>query len=228
MRTSARRRQISWVKDTGGVRARSDCPRAGSLFPADARRLPSRFRADRKAVKVECRSGYVARLGLRAENAGRPDWQCRGAGASRGRRHLGGDPAPRSVQTAIPAADGTDAPAVRRSSTLDESLMALPCGWARTDPHRSVGILLGLRLSVPTDPPLWGSASSPQTRDKPDDGSEQPVGGVFAHDFVVVRPLHGPISNRRWRKNPVASHPDCDRVARSQKCATFFEDVSWI
>ncbi len=24
--------------------------------------------------------------------------------------------------------------------------------------------------------------------------------------FFIVRPLHGPVSNRRWRKNPVAGH----------------------
>jgi len=24
--------------------------------------------------------------------------------------------------------------------------------------------------------------------------------------FFIVRPLHGPDSNRRWRKNPVAGH----------------------
>ena len=32
--------------------------------------------------------------------------------------------------------------------------------------------------------------------------------------FFIVRPLHGPASNRRWRRNPVAGQRCCRSVGR--------------
>jgi hypothetical protein len=53
------------------------------------------------------------------------------------------------------------APLVRVGPCIWEH-MAPRSGWARTHPHRSVRILLGLHASVPSDPPIWGYASIPR------------------------------------------------------------------
>ena len=65
------------------------------------------------------------------------------------------------------------------------SFAAIRSGWPRTDPHRTMANLLGLPSSVPTDPPLWGSASIPRIRPEPHPGSEQPVGRELAHGVVL-------------------------------------------